>query len=131
MDMNMNCGHMQDRMCTCIANMNTAKQLIHVSSNIRNVGWELDYETLDAPGGIRLCIVGVCAKCGERLCCGLSLGHETRGEKLIDSVYTYLTLFHKIDGLQLTRERFDRDLLLLFHEQDRPAVRTWLDGRTT
>ncbi|MBQ9648193.1 MAG: hypothetical protein IJV43_07545 [Oscillospiraceae bacterium] len=129
MENNMNCGHEQDRMCTCIGGMNTARKLIHIAGNIRDVDWELDYGTLTKPGSVRLCIVGVCVQCGERLCYGLRVGEEKAGEELVESLYTYLDLFHRFDGLQLTRERFDRDFLLLFHEQDRPVVQTWLDRR--
>lgn len=130
MENNMNCGHEQDKMCSCISGMNTAKQLIHIAGNIRHVNWELDYGTLTSPDNIRLCVVGVCGKCGERLCCGLRVGEEKNGDDLIESIYTYLALFHRLVGLQIAQKRFDGDFLLLFHEQDRPAVMAWLDERT-
>lgn len=129
MENNMNCGHEQDKMCICISGMNTARQFIHIAGNIRNVIWELDYDTLTLPGSVRLCFVGVCARCGERLCYGLRVGEEKTGDDLIESIYTYLDLFHRLDGLQIPRERFDGDFLLLFHEQDRPQVEKWLSMR--
>lgn len=129
MENNMNCGHEQDKMCTCISGMNMARQLIHIAGNIRGVIWELDYSTLTAPSSVRLCIVGVCARCGERLCYGLRVGEKETNEALIESIYTYLDLFHKLDGLLIPREQFDRDFLRLFHVQDRPTVQAWLDGR--
>lgn len=123
------CGHEQDRMCGCIADMSTANQLIFIAGNIRDVQWELDYATLAEPEEMRLCIVGICGKCGDRLCYGIFLGGEATGDKLIESIYTYLALFHKLDGLQIDAGRFEDKFLRLFHEQDRPDVEKWLKER--
>ena len=53
---NQNCGHEQDEMCACIRDMSTANQMIHTAGNIRDVSWELDYETLEAPKRVRGCV---------------------------------------------------------------------------
>ena len=126
---NQNCGHEQDEMCACIRDMSTANQMIHTAGNIRDVSWELDYETLEAPERVRLCIVGSCGKCGKRLCYGLHIGNEMTGETLIESVYTYIVLFHKLIGLKLPGEQFDADFCCLFHELDHPIVKAWMEKR--
>ena len=124
-----NCGHEQDEMCTCIRNTNVARQLVFIAANIRDVSWELDYGTLEKPGNVRLCIVGSCEKCGGRLCYGLRVGGKSCGEALIESVYDYLDLFHKLDGLSLDRQTFDAGFLRLFHDADRAAAQIWLNKR--
>ena len=124
-----NCGHEQDEMCSCIRDTNVARQLVFIAANIRNVSWELDYGTLDKPGNVRLCIVGSCEKCGGRLCYGLRVGGESCGEALIESVYDYLDLFHKLDGLKLTQKALDAEFLRLFHEADHAAAKAWLNKR--
>jgi len=129
MENSMNCGHEQDKMCTCISGMSTARQLIFIAGNIRNVRWELDYATLAEPGDIRLCIVGDCEKCGDRLCYGIFIGDEATGEGMVESIYTYLALFHKLDGLQMNAKQFNEKFLGLFHKQDRSQVEKWLSAR--
>ena len=124
-----NCGHEHDEMCSCFRDTNVARQLVFIAANIRNVSWEFDYGTLEEPGNVRLCIVGSCEKCGGRLCYGLRVGGESCGEALIESVYDYLDLFHKLDGLSLDRQTFDAGFLNLFHEADRAAAQVWLNKR--
>ena len=123
------CDHERDEMCMCISRMNTAQQLVFIAGNIRDVSWELDYATLAEPVEIRLCIVGICEKCGSRLCYGLFVGSETPVEKWVESVYTYITLFHKLEGQQMDARELDEKFLRLFHEQDRPAVTAWMKKR--
>ena len=124
-----NCGHEQDEMCSCIRNTNVARQLVFFAGNIRFVSWEFDYGTLEEPENVRLCIVGNCGKCGGRLCYGLRVGGEFCGEALIESVYDYLNLFHKLDGLSLDRQTFDAGFLRLFHDADHAAAQAWLNKR--
>lgn len=124
-----NCGHEQDEMCSCIRDTNVARQLVFIAANIRDVSWEFDYGTLEEPGNVRLCIVGSCEKCGGRLCYGLRVAGESCGEALIESVYDYLDLFHKLDGLSMDRQTFDAGFLRLFHDADRAAAQIWLNKR--
>ena len=51
------------------------------------------------------------------------------GETLIESVYTYIVLFHKLIGLKLPGEQFDADFCGLFHEPDHPTVKAWMEKR--
>lgn len=129
MDELRNCGHEQDEMCSCIRSMNIARQYVFLAANIKEVSWEFDYDTLDKPGKARLCIVGICGQCGSRLCCGVRVGVEYAGDELLECIFTYLTLFHRLDGLQMEAGEFDRKILMLFHEEDQSAVKKWLDKR--
>ena len=47
-------------------------------------------------------------------------------EDMIESLYTCLELFHRLDGPQMPKPQFDEDFIRLFHREDRASVRLWI-----
>ena len=63
------CGHDAADMCSCgpIQEGEVVEMLQHLIVNMTNETWELDYKNLNRFENRRLCLVGVCRKCGGRL----------------------------------------------------------------
>ena len=80
----------------------------------------------------RLCLVGVCAKCGGRLCINIGCSNELVGNDFLVETYRQLRQLYHLDWRRMPNQEFWERFEQLFHEQDRPALsewREWLEER--
>ena len=120
------CQHPTDSMCSCkdadsehLIIDEPLKSLEHFLTHLTDSEWELQYDTLDAPGLYRLCIVGTCDRCGGRLCLCIDEAVGITGDDLLTSLYQHLS--------HLTYSNFREQVVQLFHAPDQTFVREWLD----
>lgn len=123
------CPHRDKKMCSCAAiqSEDPLAQITYLFGSIQEPKAELDYTTLASPHPYRLCLSGTCGKCGGRLCISLDEPGDLSGDDFLAAVYRHLyQVFNANFGMG--ESRFRQMFTELFHEQDRPAVRCWLEG---
>lgn len=121
------CKRCQDQMCKCIRGVGVAENLMHFKDHMRPLRYELSYDTLER-GAWLLCLIGECDVCGGRLCGGLRVGNGTSLETALEAVrgQTYRTW--RCGDLALPAGKTMCDAMAdLFHEEDRPRVKAWLE----
>ena len=114
-------------MCTYLRSDGTAAgamaDLMCLVANMVNAGWELEHTALEQPEQRRLCLVGVCQRCGGRLCLGLRITDGLDRNDLLAEIYRHMRqISHNFGLSRSSREMF----VELFHEEDQPFVREWL-----
>lgn len=121
------CPHRGDKMCSCEAIQlgDPITQITHLFGSIQEPKAELSYASLASPHPYRLCLSGVCKKCGRRLCISLGQPGDSSDDDFLAAVYRYLyQVFNTNFGLE--ESCFRQMFTELFHEQDRPYIRYWL-----
>lgn len=115
------CPHKGDKMCSCAGlNFGSGNELrTHFLKNLTGMKLELSYNTLASPTPYRLCVTGTCGTCGGRLCVSARMTAHLRGEGLLAMAFGH--------AIHLDLNCTDQ-FVELFHEEDRPAVRRWLEG---
>ena len=104
--------------------------LQHLIANMTDEAWEWDCNGLNCPGDRRLCLVGVCSKCGGRLCINVGASNELTGNDFVADTYRYLRQLYRSNWRRMSDQEFWERFIRLFREQDRPLVsnlRTWLE----
>ena len=122
------CSHKGDVMCSCraIKSKDPLLQTIHLLANIREPKAELSYETLESPYPLRLCVFGTCKNCGGRLCVRVGVSVNLSGDDFLAAVYRSLYQGFR-SHFNISSEAFRQMFAELFHEQDRPHIRYWLE----
>lgn len=126
------CGHDVADLCSCrpVQEGDTVKMFQHLIDNLTNETWELDYNDLSRSEDRRLCLVGVCSKCGGRLCLSISDSTGLLGNDFVIYTYQQLCHFYRCSCRHISNQEFWDRFIQLFHEQDRPLIsdwRTWLE----
>lgn len=126
------CPHKDEKMCVCEAlqSGDPITQIAHLFGSIQEPKAELSYTTLENPHPYRLCVFGTCKTCGKRLCICLEKSGDLAGDDFLKAVC------RQMDRVFGTHFGVDPDVLHrmfaeLFHEEDRLAVRRWLEGTGT
>ena len=122
------CSHKGDVMCSCVAikSKDPLLQTIHLLGNIREPKAELSYETLESPHPLRLCVFGVCKNCGGRLCVSVGVSVTLSGDDFLAAVYRDLYQVFRAN-FNISSEAFRQMFAELFHKQDLPHIRYWLE----
>lgn len=121
------CPHRDEKMCSCEAIQpgDPITQITHLFGSIQEPKAELSYTSLASLHPYRLCLSGVCKKCGGRLCISLGEPGDFSGDDFLAAVYRYLyQVFNANFGMG--EVNFRQMFTELFHEQDRPYIRYWL-----
>ena len=125
------CRHRAEGFCACppvkIREENFLTLLEHMAVNMMDIRWELDYTDLNHPEKRRLCRVGTCRVCGGVLCHELDASDPLTGDDFLAAVYRHLYQVHRARGRDMTDAQFRRQFVEIFHNQDRPVVRAWLE----
>lgn len=125
------CRHRTEGLCSCPPVKNREDNLLalleHMAVNMTDVHWELDYTDLNRPEKRRLCRVGTCRVCGGVLCHEMDASDHLAGDGFLAAVYRHLYQVHHAGGRDMTDAEFRRRFVELFHVQDRPVVRAWLE----
>ena len=125
------CRHRTEGLCSCSPVKNREDNLLalleHMAVNMTDVHWELDYTDLNRPEKRRLCRVGTCRVCGGVLCHELDASDPLTGDDFLAAVYRHLYQVHRARGRDMTDAQFRRQFVEIFHNQDRPVVRAWLE----
>ena len=125
------CRHQTEGLCSCPPVKNRGENLIalleHMAVNMTGIRWELDYTDLSRPEKRRLCRVGTCRICGGVLCHEMDASDHLAGDDFLAAVYRHLYQIHHAKGRDMTEAEFRRRFVELFHVQDRPVVRAWLE----
>lgn len=123
------CPHRNKKMCSCAAihSEDPLAQITYLFGSIQEPKAELDYATLASPHPHRLCLSGTCGKCGGRLCISLDEPGDLSGDDFLTAVYRHL---YQVFGthLGMNPDALHRIFTELFHGEDQPAVRCWLEG---
>lgn len=122
------CPHRGEKMCLCKAMQtnDSVTQITYLFDSIQEPKAELSYTSLAAPHPYRLCLSGVCGKCGRRLCISLEKPGDFSGDDFLAAVYQHLyQVFNANFGMR-TKD-FRQMFMELFHEQDRPYIQHWLE----
>lgn len=126
-----NCRHNAADLCTCMSVKDRAENILllirHVSTNMENVEWELDYTDLNRPEERRLCLVGACRVCGGRLCHEMDASDALAGDDFLAALYRHLYQVHNSDGRYMSSREFRERFVRLFHTQDQPFIQSWLE----
>lgn len=125
----MKCPHKGKPLCSCgaVKSKEILDLIRHVVGNLCEPEWDLEYTTLSKPESRRLCVVGVCQSCGGRLCHGIRVEDDLAGPDLLAALYRHLYQYHNSSGHSMKHTEFRERFARMFHEQDRPAVRFWLE----
>lgn len=102
-------------------------QVNHLMTNFEFTGFDLEYNTLEAEESCRLCKVGRCHICGQRLCIGTELPAQATVDDLLNEVYHWM--YQMWDGPHGPVTGFHEAFLSLFHESDHELVRGWMKKR--
>lgn len=123
------CGRFHGDICSCapIRNGDPFEMAVHLASHMSDVDWDLTYRDLEHIAPYRLCLIGKCAKCGGRLCVEQKPFDCASADDFLAAAYRHLYQFHQNMGQPLCREVFREKFVRMFHENDRPVVRGWLD----
>ena len=122
------CPHRGEKMCSCAAiqSEDSLARITHLFGSIQEPKAELAYTTLASPRPYRLCLSGACGKCGGRLCINLNEPGDLSGDDFLTAVYRYLYQVFNAN-FDMWESRFRQMFTELFHEQDRPYIRHWLE----
>ncbi len=125
------CPHKAEELCLCRPVKERDQDVLalveHVAANMADIRWELDYTDIDRPEKRRLCRVGVCRICGGVLCHEMDASDDLAGDDFLAAVYRHLYQLHNAGGNHMTNSEFRRRYVEMFHEQDRPFIREWLE----
>ena len=126
------CRHGAEGLCSCppVRNRegNFLALLEHMAVNMTDIRWELDYTDLSRPEKRRLCRVGTCRVCGGVLCHGVDAFDHLAGDDFLAAACRYLYQFHNAGGRTfMCSSEFRERFVQMFHEQDRPMIRQWLE----
>ena len=124
----MNCPHGDRELCTCspVKSKDMMELVLHVANNLTEPEWELEYTTLSQAETRRLCVAGVCRRCGGRLCHGIRVEDDLTDSDLLAALYRHLYQYHNSSGHHVENAAFRQRFQEMFHEADRPAVGVWL-----
>ena len=108
-------------MCSCKAldSSRSEEMKLHFLRNLSDMRLELSYNALTAPAPYCLCVAGTCKTCRERLCMSIGMPAHLAGDGLLAVV------LHHALHLEL---KCPDSFVELFHEEDRPAARLWLES---
>ena len=126
------CNHDAADLCSCgpVQEGEVVKMFQHLIANMTAETWELGYKDLNCPDDRRLCLVGVCSKCGGRLCVNIVWSNKLVGSNFVADIYWRLRRLYHSDWQRVSDQEFWDRFIRLFHEQDQPFVsdqRTWLE----
>lgn len=125
------CQRQAADLCSCPPVRNRAENVLtlieHLAVNMTDIRWELDYTDLSRPERRRLCRVGACRVCGGVLCHELDASDHLAGDDFLAAVYRHLYQLHHAKGKDMTDAEFRRRFVEMFHDQDRPLIRAWLE----
>ena len=125
------CPHKAEEMCACRPvrekNEDVLALVEHVAVNMTDIRWELEYTDIDQPEKRRLCRVGTCRVCGGRLCHDMDASDQLAGDDFLAAIYRHLYQLHNAGGNHMANAEFRRRFVEMFHEQDRPFIREWLE----
>ena len=125
------CQRQAADLCSCPPVRNRAENVLalieHLTVNMTDIRWELDYTDLERPEKRRLCRVGVCRVCGGVLCHELDASDHLAGDDFLVAVYQHLYQFHHARGRDMTDAEFRRRFVEMFHDQDKPLIRAGLE----
>lgn len=126
------CPHGPESLCSCKPLKEREKDIAgflrHISENMTNEVWELDYTDINRPEKRRLCVVGTCRLCGGRLCYEMDAADTLAGNDFLAAVYHRLYELHRSDGCCfMGNSAFRVRFVELFHTQDQPLIRKWLE----
>ncbi len=126
------CPHRAEKLCSCAPVKNRGKDIsalaVHVADNMADIRWELEYTDINRPEKRRLCRVGSCRICGGRLCHDVDAFDHLAGDDFLAAVYRHLYEIHNAGDNHMECSEFRLRFVEMFHEQDRPLIRKWLDG---
>lgn len=126
------CPHKGEKMCSCAAiqSEDPLARITYLFGSIQEPKAELAYTTLASPHPYRLCLSGTCGKCGGRLCINLDKPGDISSDDFLAAVYRHL---HQVFGPHwgMNPDALHRIFAELFHNEDQPAVRCWLEGAET
>lgn len=125
------CPHGPESLCSCKPLKEREKDIAgflrHISENMTNEVWELDYTDINRPEKRRLCVVGTCRLCGGRLCYEMDAAEALAGNDFLAAVYHRLYELHRSGGCFMGDSAFRVRFVELFHTQDQPLIRKWLE----
>lgn len=128
---NQKCKRSKADMCSCgpVQEGNVVRIVQHLVDNMIDETWELDYTDLNHPEDRRLCLVGVCRKCGCWLCINIGGLDELIGNDFLVDTYRRLHELYHTGWRHMPKEEFWARFVQMLHEQDRPSAaeyKTWL-----
>ena len=126
------CQHRAEGFCSCPPVKDRGENFLalleHMAVNMTDIHWELDYADLNHPEKRRLCRVGACRICGGVLCHEMDASDALAGDDFLAAVYRHLYQVHNASGrLFMGSSEFREQFVQMFHEQDRPLIRQWLE----
>ena len=125
------CRRRTEDLCSCPPVKNREDNLFalleHMAVNMTDIRWELDYTDLNRPEKRRLCRVGTCRVCGGVLCHEMDASDHLAGDGFLAAAYRHLYQVHHARGRDMTDAEFRRRFVEMFHDQDRPLIRAWLE----
>ena len=128
-----NCPHYGDLMCSCLICGTSANEIIadlkHFHENILEAKWELEYTNLDNPENRRLCLVGTCRCCGNRLCTVIHITENLPKDDFLAEICRHVFLFSRNVGLSFSLQDFEKMFVALFHEEDQSYIWEWLEHK--
>ncbi len=121
------CGHDAANLCSCgpVQEGDVVKMFQHLIDNMTDETWELDYKDMNSSEDRRLCLVGVCSKCGGRLCINIGCSDELIGNDFLVDTYRRLRQLYHLNWRCMPNQELWERFEQLFHEQDRPALSEW------
>lgn len=123
-----NCPFEHGQMCSCKPvrerNGDIVALIQHLSEKICDVEWLLDYTDIQKAEHRRLCRAGICRTCGGVLCHELDASDNLAGDDFLSAVYRNL---YQLAGRDMSYTGFQNRFVKMFHQQDQPYVRDWLE----
>ncbi len=116
-------------LCRCIDWKKTdlVLQVNHLMTNFEFTGFDLAYNTLEPEQNRRLCKIGRCRICGQRLCIGTKLPDQSTADELVAEIYHWI--YRMWEGPHGPATGFQESFLSLFRKSDREFVRDWMKRR--
>lgn len=116
-------------LCNCVdwKKDDLVLQVNHLMTHFEFRYFQLEYSTLETEENRRLCKVGRCRTCGQRLCIGLKLPAQITSDNLIEKIYNWI--YQMWDGPHGPVTGFQEAFLSLFHDSDQKLVCDWMKRR--
>lgn len=116
-------------LCRCVdwKTSDLIVQVNHLMTRFEFTGFCLEYNTLEPEENRRICKVGQCRTCGQRLCIGTKLPDQVTADDLVEEIYRWI--YRMWDGPHGPATGFRETFLSLFHSSDQKFVRDWMIRR--
>ena len=116
-------------LCNCVdwKKDDLVLQVNHLMTHFEFSRFELEYNPLEREETRRLCKIGRCRTCGQRLCIGTKLAPQNTVSGLLEEIYHWM--YRMWDGPHGPLTGFREAFLALFRESDQEEVVNWLDRR--